>query len=108
MEMVVVENAVCGNGNLDPGEQCDGSDLNGLSCSELGFSGGTLSCTGSCVFNTNGCTSGGGGFDGGDGTLTRGEEFVGLSPSSEVSWKDSYAGNALANVGDWLKGLFFE
>jgi hypothetical protein len=48
---------LCGNGAIDSGEQCDGSNLNGESCSSLGFSGGTLSCSNSCTFNTSGCSS---------------------------------------------------
>lgn len=48
----------CGNGRLDPGEDCDGSNLNSGSCSSLGFLGGTLACATSCVFNTGACTSG--------------------------------------------------
>jgi hypothetical protein len=46
----------CGTGAIDsPGEQCDGSDLGGASCSSLGFLGGTLACTGSCTFDTSAC-----------------------------------------------------
>src|SRR5437763_10587042 len=29
---------LCGNGVVDPFEQCDGGDLNGQSCATLGFS----------------------------------------------------------------------
>jgi cysteine-rich repeat protein len=48
---------ICGDGSLDNGEQCDGSNLGGASCASLGYSGGTLSCTTACAFNTSGCTS---------------------------------------------------
>jgi hypothetical protein len=58
---------VCGNGIQETGEQCDGSDLGGASCVSRGFSGGTLSCASSCVFDTSSCTSGGGGGGGGGG-----------------------------------------
>ena len=59
---------LCGNGIIDSGEQCDGSKLNGKSCSTQGFSGGSLSCS-NCAFNTSACTSapppsGGGGGGG--------------------------------------------
>lgn len=47
---------LCGNGVKDSGEACDGSDLGGQTCIGLGFSGGTLSCTASCSFNTSACT----------------------------------------------------
>jgi len=56
---------VCGNNIKETEEQCDGSDLGGASCSSRGFSGGTLSCKGSCEFNTSGCTTNGGGGGGG-------------------------------------------
>jgi hypothetical protein len=49
-------NPNCGNGALDAGEQCDGTNLGGASCSSLGFPGGTLSCTAACTFNTSACT----------------------------------------------------
>ncbi|MES3006028.1 MAG: dockerin type I repeat-containing protein [Patescibacteria group bacterium] len=60
----------CGDGIVGVGEQCDISDLGGASCSERGFSGGSLSCTSACTFNTSSCTSatvswGGGGGGGG-------------------------------------------
>lgn len=48
--------AICGNGIVEGAEQCDGANLNGQSCVSQGFSGGTLSCTGSCTFNTSLCT----------------------------------------------------
>lgn len=47
----------CGNGTVDPGEQCDGGDLAGETCGSRGFSGGTLACAPSCTFDESGCTS---------------------------------------------------
>jgi hypothetical protein len=55
----------CGNNEIDVGEQCDGSDLGGSTCSSLGFSSGSLSCSSVCTFNTSSCTSSGGGGGGG-------------------------------------------
>lgn len=55
----------CGDGIIDSGESCDGSNLGGHSCTTQGFSGGTLSCTASCTFDTTACTSSGGGGGGG-------------------------------------------
>jgi len=46
----------CGNGRLDPGEQCDGTDLFGRDCATLGFTGGTLACQPDCLFDTRHCT----------------------------------------------------
>jgi hypothetical protein len=57
---------VCGNGTIDLGEQCDGAQLNGISCSDLGYSGGSLGCDPvTCTYDASGCTAGG---DGGGGT----------------------------------------
>jgi hypothetical protein len=48
----------CGNGKIDPGEQCDGAHLGGATCAKLGFTnGGTLTCTSSCDFDLSGCKS---------------------------------------------------
>lgn len=46
----------CGNGVIDPGEQCDGAALDNATCTLLGFSGGSLSCSSSCEFNVSSCT----------------------------------------------------
>ncbi len=46
----------CGNAIREVGEECDGTDLAGESCTSKGFSSGVLSCTLSCTFNTTACT----------------------------------------------------
>jgi len=49
----------CGNGVIDPGEQCDGANLNGFDCTNLGYTGGTLACDPvTCTFDTSMCESG--------------------------------------------------
>lgn len=48
---------VCGNGVIEPGEQCDGSDLGGASCIALGYTGGALACSMTCNLDTSGCTT---------------------------------------------------
>lgn len=47
----------CGSGVVEVGlgEQCDGSNLNGLSCQSFGFSGGNLSCTPACLTDPSLC-----------------------------------------------------
>jgi hypothetical protein len=45
----------CGNGVLDPGEQCDGDLLADHTCASFGFDQGTLSCSRECVFDTSDC-----------------------------------------------------
>ena len=62
--------AVCGNGKVEGKELCDKTDLDGETCKTIGdgmFTGGTLSCTSTCVFNMSKCTGGDSGMDGMDG-----------------------------------------
>jgi alpha-tubulin suppressor-like RCC1 family protein len=61
---------VCGNGEVDPAETCDGSDLDGWSCVTMGYVGGELRCTSQCVFDDTQCEIGG---DCGNGQVDEGE-----------------------------------
>jgi hypothetical protein len=46
----------CNNGMLDDGEVCDGADLAGMACTDLGFGAGDLSCELNCgAFDTTEC-----------------------------------------------------
>ncbi|MBN2724737.1 MAG: hypothetical protein JXR95_11760 [Deltaproteobacteria bacterium] len=50
---------LCGNGVIDAGESCDGSDLGENDCTTVpgeSFDVGTLSCNADCTFNTTACT----------------------------------------------------
>ncbi len=47
-------NPICGNGTLDPWEECDGQQLR-WACSDLGFDAGTISCRTDCTINVNAC-----------------------------------------------------
>ena len=74
--------SLCGNGVIDSGEECDGSNLAGQTCSSRGFSGGSLSCNSNCTINTSQCTSapppsGGGGGGGGGVPLPTGVTLSG-------------------------------
>ncbi len=49
--------AKCGDGKIEGLEQCDGSNLNSKTCVDFStFTGGTLSCSSSCEFDTDACT----------------------------------------------------
>ncbi len=45
----------CGNDEVDAGEECDGTDLDGETCASQGFLSGTLDCASNCTFDTSGC-----------------------------------------------------
>lgn len=45
----------CGDGMIDPGEDCDGIDLGGATCMSQGFDQGTLACTDACTFDVGAC-----------------------------------------------------
>src|SRR5689334_1976140 len=49
--------AACGNGEIDPGEVCDGSRLGGATCADLVELSGALGCRRDCSdFDTSACT----------------------------------------------------
>ncbi len=50
-----MDGGLCGNGVLDPGEQCDGTNLAGKTCASLGHTGGTLACAGTCQLDESQC-----------------------------------------------------
>lgn len=55
----------CGNGQVDETEQCDGANLNGFSCEQLGYGGGMLGCDPmTCTYDTSNCTPDDGGTSG--------------------------------------------
>ena len=68
---------LCGNGRVDPPEQCDGTSFNGETCATVSMyaaPNGVLRCTPSCTLDVSGCyrqgqggTCGGGAFYGGGG-----------------------------------------
>jgi hypothetical protein len=47
---------VCGNGVIETGEECEGSNLNGQTCQNQGFASGNLSCNNACQFDKSACS----------------------------------------------------
>lgn len=68
----------CGNGVIDAGESCDGTNLNGETCTSLGYSSGLLGCHANCGFSTGLC--GAPSTSCGDSILQAGEECDGSAP----------------------------
>jgi len=46
---------VCGNGLIELGEACDGTNLNNLTCKNFDYDIGVLLCDPTCSYNTNYC-----------------------------------------------------
>ncbi len=46
---------LCGNGVIDGGEDCEGDDLGGMACTDVGYDGGTLGCNAACLFDVFDC-----------------------------------------------------
>jgi hypothetical protein len=63
----------CGNGAVDSGEDCDGSELGGETCESLGYDGGELSCA-SCSHDVSACCT---------------DESYSQCYSGDVYWYDS-------------------
>ena len=84
--------SVCGNGVLEDGEECDGSDLGGATCQSMGFTGGgELSCTASCTLDTSGCF----GTTCGNGVADDGEECDGNDLKDLTCTDLGYVGGTL-------------
>ena len=60
------EGPICGDGLLNGPEQCDALNVGGVTCINLGFEGGELTCSADCTFDTAECFSCGDGQKNGD------------------------------------------
>ncbi len=56
VDIDVVVPALCGNGVKEGSEACDAADI-GTTCALQGFTGGDISCSGTCTLNTSLCTN---------------------------------------------------
>lgn len=82
----------CGNGKVEPGEECDGPDLAQQTCGSLGYQGGTLFCAEDCRFDRSGCT----GLCG-DGVLDSAEEVCdGTDLGSASCQSEGFHGGVLS------------
>jgi|GEM_PF-6161590 len=77
--------SLCGNGQIDAGEACDGSNLGGNTCLSLpgGFSGGTLTCGSDCQYDTSQCTLPCTDSDGGEEKYSRGTTSTNLRTETD-------------------------
>jgi len=88
----IVPAAVCGNGVIETGEQCDGGNINGQTCISKGFAGGTLTCSSSCAFNTSSCLA----TLCGNGVVDSGEQCDGSNLNGQTCTGKGFAGGTLS------------
>jgi len=78
----------CGDGFLDPGEACDGSQMTATTCDELGYydQQGVLTCKSDCTFELAVCTGGrcgDGNLHVGEGEQCDGENLAGATCANQ-------------------------
>jgi len=96
----VEEDPVCGNGQVEAHEACDGAEFGALSCADYGFDAGTLTCSPSCAIDYSTCAFA---DADGDGLLTDGEVAAGTDPSNPDSDTDGFTdGEEIAAGSDPL------
>lgn len=87
----------CGNGILEPGEECDGADLGGAACSDNGCSSGTPTCAVDCTVDYGSCT--GCPVCDNDGTCEEGED-CNSCPNDCVTGAGASCGNGVCEAGN--------
>jgi hypothetical protein len=83
----------CGNGTVDPGEECDGNDLHGKVCGDYGHAGGTLKCNPDCSYDFSDCNSCG------DGRIQQGEACDGADLMGATCEGEGYDGGQISCNG---------
>lgn len=86
--------SLCGNGEVDPGEECDGANLGNADCTTLGMTSGTLACTAACTYDRSGCQGCG------NGILEVSEECDGSDLGSQTCSNSGFQDGVLACNAD--------
>ena len=89
LDTVACTASSCGDGIIDPGEQCDAGNLGGQTCASRGYFGGTLACTAGCTFDTSGCNNCG------DGDIDSGEQCDGAALGGQTCQSQGFPGGNL-------------
>jgi hypothetical protein len=83
----------CGNGMIDGGEACDGNALDGYTCVDFGWLGGTLECYPDCSgFDESNCSN----AECGNGIVEDGEECDGVDLNGEDCSSQGFIGGTLS------------
>lgn len=94
----------CGNGTIDAGEDCDGSNLGGNDCADVGsYNSGTLGCENDCTWDVSGC----------EYILSPSEEIAAVRATSDGTGYTLPVGNVWvtyvkAALGDDVAGFFVQ
>ncbi|MFC1482174.1 right-handed parallel beta-helix repeat-containing protein [Myxococcota bacterium] len=94
------DDGFCGDGERNGEEICDGEDLAGLTCIDLGHLGGDLGCASDCLgYDLTGC------YDTlcGNGTVDEGEECDGDDLAGQTCATLGHLGGDLACAADCLE-----
>jgi hypothetical protein len=85
--------SMCGNGVIEPSEDCDSGELGGETCMSQGFGGGGLTCSDDCTLDTSNCNACG------NGMLDDGEECDGSELGDSSTCADLMLGAADEPLG---------
>ncbi len=86
----------CGNGTIDTGEECDGTNVGAETCVTQGHPGGTLACDAACQLDETGCTAN----PCGNGAIDAGEDCDGTMLGTATCVTEGFIGGTLACAGD--------
>ena len=82
---------LCGDGKITGADICDGADLGGKACKDLGYEGGTLTCKADCSwFDTSKC------YRCGDNKITGTDTCDGIDLGNKKCADFAYEGGTLA------------
>lgn len=87
--------AVCGDGVAEGDEACDGADLGGKTCDDLGFQYGALKCTPGCAHDASKCTNS---AACGDAIVV--PNMLCYAPIAEIAKYNSYRALALGDLNE--------
>ena len=115
--LVFEEEPYCGNDRAEAvnNEECDGNDLNGNTCRNLGFDTGALTCDDSCYLNLSDCSYAGTGEGGDNSGAGSGDDsysqmnIVVFSPKTDITYGKLNIPlqviDSLGNAGFWRYSL---
>lgn len=96
----------CGNGTLDPEEQCEGSDFGQLTCEDFNLTSGELVCNAFCTIVVSSCVAPELCNDGFDNDLDFATDCEDDDCVDAAACTDSCAGSQVVFIPDFVDGSF--